>query len=118
VSGLHHEQPAPATPADVDAALAADHPRAAARALVGATFHHPDWRAVQELCLRLLGGTDRPLAATAATCLGHLARIHRQLDTETVRSALARQHGDRLVGPRAQDALDDLDLYLGPSCGE
>jgi len=72
-----------------------------------------DPRAVQDLCLRLLDGGDRPLAAVAATCLGHLARIHRQLDTDAVTAALDRQRGDELVGPRAEDALDDIDLYMG-----
>ncbi len=80
MSHLRYEEPVPATPADVVVALARGDPQAAARALVGAAFYHPDWRAVQDLCLQLLNGADWPLAAAAATCLGHLARIHRQLD--------------------------------------
>jgi hypothetical protein len=112
MSHLRYEEPAPATPADVLAALERGDPQAAARALVGAAVHHPDPQAVQDLCLRLLDGQDRPLAAVAATCLGHLARVHRQLDTEAVRAALDRQRGDPLVGPRAEDALDDIDTYL------
>jgi hypothetical protein len=94
------------------AALERGGPEAAARALVGAAFHHSDRQAVQGLCLRLVDGEDRALAAVAAICLGHLARVHRQLDTGTVRAALDRQRGDPLVGPRAEDALDDLDTYL------
>jgi len=112
MSHLRYEEPVPATPADVVAALERGDPQAAARALVGAAFHHPDRQAVQDLCLRLLGGEDRPLAAVAATCLGHLARIHGQLDAEAVRAALDRQRGDPLVGPRAEDALGDIDTYL------
>jgi hypothetical protein len=114
MSGLRYEEPEPASPADVLAALDRGEPQRAAEALVGAAFHYPDGHAVQELCLQLLDSQDRALAAVAATCLGHLARLHRQLDTETVRAALERQHGDPLVGPRAEDALDDLDTYLGP----
>ena len=113
MSGLRYEEPVPATPADVDAALDRGDAEAAARALVGAAFHHPHRRAVQDLCLRLLDGDDRPLAAVAATCLGHLARIHGELDTDVVRAALERHRGDALVGPRAEDALDDIDQYLG-----
>jgi hypothetical protein len=112
MSGLRYEEPVPATPADVLAALDRGDPQAAAHALVGAAFHYPDRQAVQDLCLRLLDGPDRSLAAVAATCLGHLARIYGQLDTDTVRAALERQRGDQLVGPRAEDALDDLDTYL------
>jgi hypothetical protein len=109
---LRYEEPVPATPADVVAALERSDSQAAARALVGAAYHHPDRRAVQDLCLRLLDGADRALAAVAATCLGHLVRVHRQFDAEAVRAALGRQRGDPLVGPRAEDALDDLDTCL------
>jgi hypothetical protein len=112
MSHLRYEEPVPATRADVVTALDRGDPQAAARALVGAAFHHTDRQAVQDLCLRLLDGQDRPLAAVAATCLGHLARTHRQLDAETVRAALDRQRGDQLIGPRAEDALDDIDQYL------
>jgi hypothetical protein len=113
MGGLRYEEPVPASPDAVVAALDRGDSRTAAQALVGTAFHHPDRQAVQELCLRVLEGQDRPLAAVAATCLGHLAGIHGQLDAETVRGALNRQRGDRLVGPRAEDALRDIDLYLG-----
>jgi hypothetical protein len=110
MSGSRYEERVPAAPADVAAALDRGDSQAAAGALVGAAFHHPDGPAVEDLCPRLLDGPDR--SAVAATCLGHLARIHRQLDTETVRAALNRQRSDPLVGPRAEDALADVDLYL------
>jgi hypothetical protein len=113
MSGLRYEEPVPATPTDVLAALERGDPRAAAQALVGAAFHYPDPQAVQDLCLRLLDGQDRALAATAATCLGHLARVHRQLNTDAIRAALDRQRGDRLVWPRAAEALDDISPCMG-----
>jgi hypothetical protein len=47
-------------------------------------LNDPAWRAVQDLCLDLLTGLDRQLAAVAATLPGHLARIHRTLDVDRV----------------------------------
>jgi hypothetical protein len=111
-TGLRYEEPPPSTPADVRAAIAGGDAAAAARALVGAAFHHEPWREVQALCLELLEGADRSLAAVAATCLGHLARIHGQLDTDVVLPALRRHRGDETVGPHVEDALDDIDWYL------
>jgi hypothetical protein len=109
---LRYEEPPPSTPADVRAALDGGDAAGAATALVGAALHHEQWREVQALCLELLEGADRSLAAVAATCLGHLARIHGELDTDTVLPALRRHRDDETVGPHAEDALDDIDWYL------
>lgn len=112
MSNLLYEEPEPASPRDVTEALARGDHHAAAQALVGATFYYPDWREVQMLCLRLLDDDDRELAAVAATCLGHLARIHRQLDVEVVRAALEEHRTDEIVGPHVSDALEDIALYI------
>jgi hypothetical protein len=44
--------------------------------------------------------------------LGHLARIHRQLDLELVLQRLAELKADPLVKAGAEDALDDIRFYL------
>jgi hypothetical protein len=49
----------------------------------------------------------------AATCLGHLARIHRQLDTATVIPRLNEMLTDPDVKGVAQDALDDISVFIG-----
>ena len=108
-----YEEPRPASPADVTRAVTDGDSLGAANALVGAALSHPDWHATQALCLQLLDGPDRPLAAVAATCLGHIARLHRQLDdVQAVLATLARYQDDDLVGPRAADATDDIDSYV------
>jgi predicted component of type VI protein secretion system len=108
-----YEEPRPAGPTDVTRALASGDSQGAAAALVGTALFHPDWHATQDLCLELLEGPDRRLAAVAATCLGHVARLHRRLDdVEAVLATLGRYRDDDLIGPRAADAMDDIESYV------
>lgn len=82
-------------------------------ALVAVAIADPDWRWAQERCLEFLSHEDDAIRGLAATCLGHIARIHRQLDLERVRFALQTLAADPDVGGRAIDALDDIDMYMG-----
>jgi hypothetical protein len=62
-------------------------------ALLIAAYYDPDWRWVQGVCLRFLDDTDVWVKTNAATCLGHIARIHKNLDLELVlpNSCLSRE---------------------------
>lgn len=105
----HHvfHNPPPSTPAEVQAALDRGDLPAALDAMVGtALYGDADWRELQELHLRLLDHEDHQVSALAATCLGHLARVYRQLDERRVVAALrrARPH----PSGTADDALDDI----------
>lgn len=81
-------------------------------ALLSATYYDPDWRWVQERCLEFLDHNDRGVRALSATCLGHLARIHKKLDLELVLPHLAALKNDPQIGSFVQDALDDIKFYL------
>jgi hypothetical protein len=81
-------------------------------ALLSATYYDPDWRWVQGRCLAHSHHSHPRVRSIAATCLGHLARIHRQLDLELVLQRLAELKADPLVKASAEDALDDIRLYL------
>ena len=59
-------------------------------ALIGVTFHDPDWRWVQDRCLEFLSHESPDVGGLAATCLGHIARIHGALDQDAVVPALQR----------------------------
>lgn len=106
-----YEEPPPASAAEVRAALdAGGQTSRVSTLLVGAALHDPDWRAVQELCLELLNG-DPTVAATAVTCLGHLARLHGEIDKERVIPALRAVADHPVIGKRVPDALDDIDMF-------
>ena len=81
-------------------------------ALLSAAYYDPDWKWVQNQCLRFLLHKDRGVRSLSATCLGHVARIHKQLDLEIVLSRLADLKQDPEIGGSVQDALDDIKFYL------
>lgn len=81
-------------------------------ALLSAAYYDPDWRWVQGRCLALSHHPDHVVRWYAAICLGHLARIHRQLDLEVVLQRLTELQTDPLVKAGADDALDDIRFFL------
>ncbi|MCY1143342.1 hypothetical protein OWR29_35550 [Actinoplanes sp. Pm04-4] len=120
VTGTPHEHhtfrnPPPAEPAAVHAALNAGDLSSALDAMVGAVLHgHGDRRELQELYLGLLDHDDPQVGALAATCLGHLARVHRSLDEERVVPALRRARKVEHLRATATHALSDIEIFLHP----
>jgi hypothetical protein len=99
---------------EVERALATGDPDALTRALIAVAFHEPDVDWAQERCLAALEHPSAVVRGLAATCLGHLARIHRRIDLARVRPRLEAMRSDPLAGKRAGDALVDIERYLGP----
>jgi hypothetical protein len=81
-------------------------------ALLSAAYYDPDWRWVQEKCLAFSRHPAATVRWNSATCFGHLARIHRQLDLEVVLQRLAELRDDPLVKSSAEDALDDIRFHM------
>jgi hypothetical protein len=88
--------------------------RAIIDGLLSAAFYDADWRWVQNVCLRFLGHPAKWVRWNAATCLGHIARIHRKLETELVLPRLLALRADPEVASGVQDALDDIKWYMRP----
>lgn len=82
------------------------------RALVSLALHDLDLYWVQDICLTFLNDKNPEIGGVAATCLGHLARIHGKLDRERVIAALRSRQDDPEIGGRVDDALDDIDMFL------
>jgi hypothetical protein len=102
----------PITRDDAQVALDSDSPSIVCDALVRITYHDPDWRWVQEQLLKFSKHSNADIRGLAATCFGHLARIHRVLDLKLVLPVLSELLRDSEVSGRAQDALDDIRIYL------
>jgi hypothetical protein len=83
-------------------------------ALLSAAFYDPDWKWIQTTCLRFLDHPEKSVRWNAATCLGHIARIHRQLDIEIVLPRLMALKADPSIAANVEDALDDIKWYLRP----
>jgi hypothetical protein len=113
----HHvfHNPPSARPADVRAALDDGDLFGALDAMVGAVLYGDgDWRQLQALYLDLLDHEDRQVRALAATCLGHLARVYGRLDEDLVVAALRRVQPNSYGAGNAENALDDIEIFLHP----
>lgn len=80
-------------------------------ALVAVAFHESDWRWAQDRCLEQLASDDADVRGLAATCLGHIARIHRELDKERVLAALGKRRGDEAIAGRIEDTIGDIEMF-------
>jgi hypothetical protein len=81
-------------------------------ALASVALNDSDWIWCQEKCLALLNHPDIQVSGLAATCLGHIARIHGKLDRERVVAELRSRLSDDNIGGRVQDALDDIEQFM------
>ncbi|MFJ5236813.1 hypothetical protein ACIP86_08820 [Pseudomonas neuropathica] len=81
-------------------------------ALVSIGLNETDRNWAQDICLKHLTSKAEAIVAAAATALGHIARRHGELDTETVFAALESAKQTR---PSLQwiieDTLDDIDVF-------
>lgn len=93
-----------------EAAFARGVPEDVSRALLRLALHDDDWRWVQERCLELSGHPDVWVRRNSATALGHIARIHGQLDTARAVPVLEGLKEDEEVAAWAEDAL----VFLRP----
>ncbi|MCD5989803.1 hypothetical protein KDX30_18070 [Pseudomonas sp. CDFA 553] len=96
----------------VEKAFASRDVKSICEALVSVALNDPDWRWAQSKCLDLLDNESPDVRGLAATCLGHIARIHRQLDKEKVLIALREHLDDSTISGQIADALDDVDMFL------
>lgn len=81
-------------------------------ALVRMTQHSPDWKWVQDCCISMTGHGDPGIRGVAANCIGELARIHRCIELDLVFPVLRKLLKDPEVVGRAEDALDDIRIFM------
>ncbi|MGC3998322.1 MAG: hypothetical protein QM767_12950 [Anaeromyxobacter sp.] len=110
---MRFAQPQPVSKEAAEARLSSGSTESVAETLVALAFHEPDRAWVQDKCLRFAKDEDWRIRAVAATCLGHLARIHRALDLAVVWPVLLKLQEDADVRPYANDALDDVRMFVG-----
>lgn len=108
---MYYKDVLPITRQEAEAIFSSGNPEEICDALVRLTYHDPDWVWVQAQCLRFGKYPQSEIRGLAATCIGHLARIHGVIDMESVR-LLDGLLKDPEVSGRAQDALDDIEVYL------
>jgi hypothetical protein len=107
-----YREVSPITRENAERAFASGNRERICDTLISLAYHDPEWRWVQGHCLHFAKNDSWEVRAIAATCLGHLARIHKILDLEFVLPVLR----DLLINPKtkeyADDALNDIMIFL------
>lgn len=95
--------------------LAQDQSEIICQTLVRVAFFELDRHWAQSQCLRFASHKDSFVRGVAATCLGHLARIHKTIDEDEVIPVVRQLLQDRDPQTRAiaEDTLSDFSIYLG-----
>ncbi|SRR6266436_140545 len=95
--------------------LASNHRDAICRTLVSVAMFESDRRWAQGQCLKFARDDDPFVRGVAATCLGHLARIHGTIDEDEVVPVVVEllRDKDPATRAKAQDALSDFSTFLG-----
>ena len=110
MSSMTYREPQPISRSEAEHIFASGTADEIASALIDIAFHDPDWRWVQNKCLGFTSDDAPVVRQAAVTCLGHVARIHRTLDLETVLAVLNELSRDPAV--TTEDALDDIRMFI------
>jgi hypothetical protein len=108
-----YEELAPISQSAAEAAFASGDARIIGPALLRMALHGPDWRLAERRALQHLSHPDVWVRRNASTALGHVARLTRSLDLDTAVPALKRLLADPDVSGYAEDALDDIEVFVG-----
>lgn len=84
------------------------------RALVRLALFDTDRLWLEELLTQFLGDPRPQVRGVAATCVGHVARIHRRINLEVLKK-LQGLLDDQEMGGRVGDALDDIKMFVKDS---
>lgn len=109
---MHYEE---LDPISRDEALAELHAGGWERISVALTrlaLHDPDPAWLQAILLPYTSYSHPWVRGVAAMNLAHVARLHGQLDLEICIPAIRSLLEDETTREKAQDALDDIELYV------
>lgn len=112
---MKYETIEPISRAQADRLLAKDSREVICRTLVRVAMFEEDRHWAQSQCLGFASHKDSFVRGVAATCLGHLARIHKVIDEDEV-IPVVRQllcDNDPQTRAKAEDAISDFSIYLG-----
>ena len=89
-----------------DAVLATD-------ALLYLCFNIEDPAWIQMKCVQAIQDhRDDDIRGLALTCIGHVARMHKAIDEALVIPVLLEKLKHKTLSGRAQDALDDIEIFI------
>lgn len=108
---MQFQQISPISKAEAAVAFESSNVTQICNALVSIACCENDWRWAQDKCLAFLVSDSPEISGLAATCLGHIARVHKTLDKERVVAALRKQLKNPDIAGQVEDALEDIELF-------
>ncbi|HBY64199.1 MAG TPA: hypothetical protein DEH78_30625 [Solibacterales bacterium] len=106
-----YENVTPISRGEAEALLRGASATESATTLIRVALHEPDRAWAERLFLKALDDGRSEVRAAAVTGLGHLARIHCEIDSAAL-DALRALRDDPLLGGLAEDALDDVSTFV------
>jgi len=110
---MQYTEPQPRTRAELAADLSSGDGRTIATALTSAALYDADREYVEGLIVQFLQHSDPWVRGVSAICAGHIARIHQALSTDKIVPLIETLLADPQTTGKAQDALDDIRMFLG-----
>lgn len=110
---MNYEEKAPIPRDRAIVELESEDAERVARALVRVAFHERDRAWVEDLLATHLQSDDPWVRGVAATCAGHVARVHRMLNTTRLVPLIEALASDQSTIGRMEDALEDIEMFVG-----
>ena len=112
---MKYETPGPMDRTEAARLLQSPIPEEVCKALLAVALHEKDWRWAQERCFEATRHASLEVRALSATCFGHLARVHGNLELDRVIPALRALQKEPELAGRVEDAIDDINMFMKPS---
>jgi hypothetical protein len=80
--------------------------------LVRLALHDKERPWLESLMVQFMRHEDPWIRGVAAMCVGHIARIHGQIDQTAILPLLQSLLNDPATAGKARDALDDIEIYI------
>ena len=111
---MKYKKIAPVTKEKAESILASDSSIDQVKeALLGAALNEKnDWKWLQDLCIKYSKHSDKSVQGAAILCFGHIARVHGHLEKDVVLPIIHNAQKDKETSSRANDALDDINVFL------
>ena len=111
---LKYSEPLPFTRQEALDILAGKNITKICDVLIGITFHDPDRKWIESILIQNSNHENEEIRALVATCIGHIARIHKDLTINKIRPILQILLTDKGKNVRgsAEDAIEDINIFI------
>lgn len=111
---MRYEEPARLSVAQIEDAMAGNDIDRACSAIIGASLYLQDWRLSQGICLKAIGMDDKDLKRCGLIGLGHVVRIHGEVDVNLLKLAIDRfdLRNDADLSGYVDNLMDDVAIFL------